>query len=494
MGEPSKKRVDFVTLYHQVNLLVGDEKRSKSGFLETKKDGSPIAYISNEALSAIATASEIRELKKQTVGVLANLPVAIKFKDRKVANAFQIDVRTLAALAQQQENEESTIFRLERELSTSRSQVLQLQHKTNEYEVKLKSLLSQSSQKSEFVRAAEKISKDFTQPAFKSEVDAATKPYLFVMLSDWHVGEVVKKPDTLGLNSFDKATFLRRIRVLLDEIRTQAFGDHAGSAEDMEFPYAGLVLPLGGDFISGVDHPDLERTNELEVAESKNLAATVLSVIVSEMAELFPEVYVPCVVGNHGKISRFNSRDEAANRYDTEVYQEMMQLVERNLGIANNVKFDVFSGGEGTFSVNGRKYLLTHGNNLLAGDKTNFKTAVIKGAEKLHENLVKYDMLLVGHFHQYTVLDNIVINGSVKGFDYFAKSLNLKPQAPTQAMWVDHPVKGVIRHAALVLDKVGGVKVSRGVKRGDVTLVKVTESHLASRVAKATKALKLRVA
>jgi len=53
-----------------------------------------------------------------------------------------------------------------------------------------------------------------------------------------------------------------------------------------------------------------------------------------------------------------------------------------------------------------------------------------------------FDHLLLGHWHTLLWGANQITNGSLKGFDEFAMSLSITPEAPAQALWLTNEKHG----------------------------------------------------
>ena len=53
-----------------------------------------------------------------------------------------------------------------------------------------------------------------------------------------------------------------------------------------------------------------------------------------------------------------------------------------------------------------------------------------------------YDTMLCGHFHTLMSLSRLIVNGSVKGYDEYAMSINCPWEPPQQALWTVHPKHG----------------------------------------------------
>ena len=54
-----------------------------------------------------------------------------------------------------------------------------------------------------------------------------------------------------------------------------------------------------------------------------------------------------------------------------------------------------------------------------------------------------YDTMIMGHWHQWTPLSRVIVNGSLKGYDEYAASGNFQYEAPKQGLWITHPDLGI---------------------------------------------------
>ena len=43
-------------------------------------------------------------------------------------------------------------------------------------------------------------------------------------------------------------------------------------------------------------------------------------------------------------------------------------------------------------------------------------------------------------------MDNVIVNGSLKGYDEWVYKMNFGWERPTQALWTTHPDYGIIHH------------------------------------------------
>ena len=65
------------------------------------------------------------------------------------------------------------------------------------------------------------------------------------------------------------------------------------------------------------------------------------------------------------------------------------------------------------------------------------------------------DYSLVGHFHQYVpaASQGFVMNGSLKGYDEYARGWSFTPEPPQQALMVVTPEFGITQNVAVRVSK-----------------------------------------
>ena len=69
-------------------------------------------------------------------------------------------------------------------------------------------------------------------------------------------------------------------------------------------PLPKLVVPMLGDMISGDIHDELAITNVGNNLDQMIYGAHVIAQSLIRLAANFEEVFVPCVVGNHGRMTK----------------------------------------------------------------------------------------------------------------------------------------------------------------------------------------------
>lgn len=261
--------------------------------------------------------------------------------------------------------------------------------------------------------------------------------------SDWHYGEVVRMN---GAEVFNQKIADQRIRLLTERIISLCF-NHMGKAT---IDYPGFVLMLGGDMIGGDIHEELAATNDLTASESIIELKRVLIWAITQIADAFGRVFIPCVVGNHGRTTKkpqFKYRTETS--FETVLYVSLMDHF-KAIG-DSRVHFFIPRDFDARFKVAGTRYLLTHGDAIGTGGGDGIIGAIgpiSRGTFKVRNAEINagdgVDMVVMGHWHQTLWLPHVIVNNSLKGNDEYAKGkLRAAPARASQCLWFTHPKHGI---------------------------------------------------
>jgi hypothetical protein len=274
-----------------------------------------------------------------------------------------------------------------------------------------------------------------------------------LMLSDWHWGETVHPDQVEGLNSFDLDIANQRANRVFDKSLELLFHHSAGQR------YDGMVIVLGGDMFSGNIHDELRQTNGAPLLQCVIELAQKLADKIVMVAKEFNWIYVPGVVGNHGRMDKKpTAKFAVADNFDNHLYELVKRMVEGRLGDECNVEFDISTSLDMQYKVYNTKYLLTHGDQIKGGAGVGgFWPSMMKTAHRKQERLVAtgaegFDYMICGHFHKYGNVANVIVNGSLKGYDEWVYKMNFGYERPIQALWVTHPQLGIIDHRPVYAD------------------------------------------
>lgn len=360
--------------------------------------------------------------------------------------------------------ETARLAQLEEELRQEREQVEKARRRARQLDTALKITVSERDAAAERADLTQRMydealslrpaPKWLKAPAGKSSGTAA----LVAFLSDVHAGEIVRPEEMGGVNSYNLRIAEARLKRFFERIITLS-RNYFGS-----LTYSGLVLNLGGDLVSGDIHDELEQTNELSVLDTTLWLAPRLVAGIEALAEEFPSVHVVSEPGNHGrdsKIPRFKGR--SAHNADTHIAR-MVAMYWSQKNTSDAVTFDIPESYDADFTVFGTRFTAEHGENLQKnnpgtseiGSLGPVKRGSLRKARAKLEQGQPFDVMLVAHFHQlvYAPSQGFVMNGSLKGYDEYAKGLNLKPEPPQQALFVVTPEHGPTMHAPiLVVDR-----------------------------------------
>lgn len=270
-----------------------------------------------------------------------------------------------------------------------------------------------------------------------------------MLLSDVHFDEVVR-PEQIGhCNAYNRDIATRRLK---NTFRNAArlLKSHMSNPS-----YDGFVLNLGGDMLSGNIHEELAETNEACISQSILSLTEILIEGVYGLAKEFGNVFVPCVTGNHGRMHRKpRAKNRAFENFEWLIYQYMAAYFKSD----KRISFDIPDGPDAVYTVYKRRYLLTHGDQFRGGDGIGgIMVPIMRGASK---KLVRqqaigspFDVILMGHWHRYIHTNDVIINGSVKGYDEYASQGNFPYEAPQQALWIEHPDHGITFRVPILCDK-----------------------------------------
>lgn len=274
--------------------------------------------------------------------------------------------------------------------------------------------------------------------------------------SDWHLGETVDMAETNGSNAYNLAIAGARLQKLVDKT-VSLCKEHMVNTE-----YPGIIVMLGGDMVTGEIHDELTRTNDADPLPTVLWARDNIVAGLKRLADVFGRVFVPCVAGNHGRMSkRIEHKHFAVRNYDW-LISTLCEKYFHDVG-DTRVKFFIPESNEAAFRVYDHKYLLLHGHDLGTSGGDGIIGAlgpIMRGRMKVGNQQrsfgLDFDTLVVGHWHQYITIRGLIVNGTMKGFDGFARSGIRAPYEPaTQALWFTHPKYGITARWPIFLQSAG---------------------------------------
>lgn len=292
----------------------------------------------------------------------------------------------------------------------------------------------------DFLGTAQLAVNELDLPRWVSEPRKAKAPGVpKVMLSDLHWGERVFASQIGGVNSYSLSIARRRLEQVIQTTIALC------RILDPTMSYPGIVMPLGGDIVSGNIHDELSATNELNTMPTVLDIFKYLVAAIKLMADTFGHVFLPCVSGNH---DRDTKKIWSKNRNHTSFGWLLYQFLAAHFAGDKRVTFYIPDGSDALYRIYGTRYLLTHGDQFRGGDGIIGPLGpVTRGEQKKNTRNAAvgqdYDVMEFGHFHKRMLTARLRGNGSLKGYDEYAAENNFGFEPPSQNFWVTHPDHGI---------------------------------------------------
>lgn len=259
--------------------------------------------------------------------------------------------------------------------------------------------------------------------------------------ADWHCGEKVSLTETNGVNEYSLEIADRRIKRLLDTTVDLCRNHHSKQ-------YPGIVLNLAGDFISGALHPELAKSDELEILPTVLWVLDRLEAAILRLADEFGRVFVSCSGGNHGRnTQRPEFKGYVYKNFDWLIYR----LLARRFAGDKRIVFQIDDSNMGFYRVFNTRFMLVHGDQMGVKGGDGIIGAIgpiMRGEIKVRGQQSTigrgFDYLILGHWHQMLWLPRAIVANSLKGFDEYAQNaLRAVPSTPSQPLFFVHPKWGI---------------------------------------------------
>jgi len=273
--------------------------------------------------------------------------------------------------------------------------------------------------------------------AVRSPVEAA------LQCTDWHYGANQEADEIERFGEFSPAICEERV---LDKL----VPTYVNWVEQHRKAYQCDTLRVlsTGDLISGDIHDELKITNSFPTPVQSVKVAYLFSDMIQALAPFFKNVVVDFVTAdNHGRLTKKpQSKEEGLNNFGYVI----AHLAKERLKTHKNVQFNIHSVMQAVIHIQGMSYLMMHGHQVQGWAGIPFygiERKVGKEAQKRLRALpqlreaVRFDKLLIGHFHTPSNMEDWMIGGSLSGTDAYDHK-NGRYSRPTQTGWFVHPKHG----------------------------------------------------
>ncbi len=261
-----------------------------------------------------------------------------------------------------------------------------------------------------------------------------------LMLSDLHLDEVVDLHAMDGINEYNREIAERRLHAIAENV-VKLLKRYVGGVE-----FDGLFVALLGDVITGVIHDELARTNEAPPSASIVHWVPLLAAALVYLAdELDVPIHVAAVDGNH---DRFYGKPHHKQRAETSLAWIIYNWLADTLRDDPRITFALTTAAEQVVPVYSTRLMLSHGDSFRSqGGVGGLYPAMLKWLLRRHAMYTQtksdFDFALIGHWHQTLFGQDFFVNGSLKGYDEYAKALGFTFEMPAQTLFLVTPERGV---------------------------------------------------
>lgn len=263
--------------------------------------------------------------------------------------------------------------------------------------------------------------------------DASVSPEsatAFMVASDWHIEEEVRKESVNGLNFYNlEESKLRSERFFANGVYLLKLAQKHSDIKT-------LVLPLLGDFITNsLRDENLENNLLLPGDALWRVKSYLISGIKHILENTDVNITVPCHTGNHGRMTeKIHVATEDGNSLERYMYRNLAEYFEDD----PRVTFIITEGGISYIKVYEKTTRLMHGHSFKSGGGVGGITIPIrKGIMQLNKSKWA-DLTIMGHFHQLLFMEDLIVNGSLIGWNTFAQWIKADYEPPRQAFFVMH--------------------------------------------------------
>lgn len=286
-------------------------------------------------------------------------------------------------------------------------------------------------------------------PTLAAKSKSSVTPTL--MVSDTHAAETVDPRLLFGVNSYNLDIFEQRMQYLCRntiEVLTQ----------HMQYDYPAIVVGINGDIVSGNLHEETMITNELPIMPAFLRALSVFKSFLTGLADAFGRVEVKATAGgNHGRTTKkVPSKIRAYTNFDW-LLSRLLETHFAEIG-DTRIQFDISDGNDIQYKIYDHRFCMTHGDDFKGGQGYIGPFAPITRNDGKKRNAAQsygmgYDTLLIGHFHQLMFLPAGVVNGSVVGYNEYAKDKSFPFSLPQQALFLTHARRGITGRWPIFCDR-----------------------------------------
>lgn len=250
-----------------------------------------------------------------------------------------------------------------------------------------------------------------------------------VLASDWHLEQKVEKskllpdcPNDYNLEIAEKRAkqFFEATLILLKEA-------------EQNVRVKNLVLWLGGDFITGNIHTENLKICQLGPAQAICFAR---DLIISGIEFLLKETDLNITIPyNHGNHARITDKVWKSSEEDNSLEQILYDDIAFHFKNERRIRMVPPNGSASTITVYGMKIAFVHGHHGFRY-QDGVGGLYIPARKYVMRKFKNYDLVCMGHHHQYVQDKYFICNGSMIGYDQYADSCGFPYDVPKQTFFL----------------------------------------------------------
>lgn len=255
------------------------------------------------------------------------------------------------------------------------------------------------------------------------------------LASDWHVEEPVIAATVHGRNEYNLEIAKYRSALYFKHLLRLA------EIQARDSKINSIWIGFLGDFFSGWIHEELLASCLLAPGEA---ALLVKSLLVNGIQYLLDNssfnIEGDLLPGNHGRMTkRVHSGDPTGTSLETAMYQHVADWFRSEPRVRLRVASQSMVYRRFFERFNMR---MVHGYEVNYGGGVGGLTIPLKKKLAKWDSVIRADLTVLGHFHQFFDGGNFMVNGSLIGYNTYAQIIGAEFEAPRQAFFVVHARNG----------------------------------------------------
>jgi hypothetical protein len=249
------------------------------------------------------------------------------------------------------------------------------------------------------------------------------------LASDWHIEETVDPDQVNGVNEYNLGIAHARARRFFDGFAylIRYHQDH--------FAIRDAILWMGGDLITGYLREENLEHNQLSpvqaIAELHTWMADGIRQVLAgtDIAHL----KVVCNSGNHGRLTeKVRPSTREANSIEWLLYTNLA----REFAGDERVEFVLPRGAQTYVDVYDWTIRFTHGDETKFGGGVGGIMIPLRKAISKWQTVRSADLTCLGHYHQEHFLRDLIVNGSLIGYNSYSLAIAAPYEDPRQAFFL----------------------------------------------------------